>query len=111
MVDNIPADIITAGERNFTFKVENKADGQGYFAYEGRESKNALLCLQEWWGLNKSICETSELLAKQGFAVLAVDLYRGQVADDRESAGHLFDGLDYEGGVTDILAAAKALKE
>jgi carboxymethylenebutenolidase len=67
--------------------------------------------LQEWWGLNKSICNTADIFASEGFAVLAVDIYRGKVADSREKAGHLMGGLDFGGAVKDILAAARALKE
>jgi carboxymethylenebutenolidase len=54
---------------------------------------------------------TAETFANQGFAVLAVDIYRGKVADSRETAGHLMGGLDFGSAVQDILAAARALKE
>jgi carboxymethylenebutenolidase len=40
----------------------------------------AIILLQEWWGLNKSICTTADTFAKEGFAVLAIDIYRGKVA-------------------------------
>lgn len=107
----IPADIIAPGERNFTFKVEGREDGQAYFSPIGRDSKYALVFLQEWWGLNKSICETADTFAKQGIAVLAVDMYRGKNGIDHETAGHLYKGLDFASGVQDILAAGRALKE
>ena len=45
MVEALPADIITAGVRNFTFKVEGKADGEGYLAEAGRDSKNAIILI------------------------------------------------------------------
>ena len=111
MVEQLPADITAHGQRNFAFKVEGREDGQGYLAEAGRDSQNAIILLQEWWGLNKSICVTAETFASQGFAVLAVDIYRGKVADSRESAGHLMGGLDFGSAVQDILAAARALKE
>jgi carboxymethylenebutenolidase len=66
--------------------------------------------IQEWWGLNQSICKTAEVFAEQGFAVLAIDIYRGKCADSRESAGHLFKGLDFAGAIQDIKAAAESLK-
>ena len=111
MVEELPADVITSGERNFTFPVEGKEDGMAYFAEAGRDSKSAIVLIQEWWGLNKAICETADTFAKQGFAVLAVDMYRGKTADSRETAGHLYHGLDFQGAVGDILAATRALKE
>ena len=65
MVDHgIPADITATGIRNFTFKVDGKEDGQGYLANAGRDSENAIVLIQEWWGLNKSICNTSEVFAE-----------------------------------------------
>ena len=38
-------------------------------------------------------------------------MYRGKVADSRETAGHLMHGLDFGAAVGDIIAAASALKE
>jgi hypothetical protein len=55
MVEQLPGDITAHAERNFTFKVEGREDGQGYLAEAGRESENAIILIQEWWGLNKSI--------------------------------------------------------
>ena len=111
MVEAIPIENVTPGERNYTFPVEGKAeDGQGYFCSAGRDSKNAIILIQEWWGLNQSICKTAEIFAEQGFAVLAVDIYRGKTADSSESAGHLFNGLDFAGAIQDIRAAANSLK-
>ena len=97
--EEVPKDLITAGERNFTFKVEGKEDGVGYFATAGRDAQNAVIVIQEWWGLNKHLCETTEQFGQQGFAALAVDMYRGKSADSRESAGHLYHGLDFAGAI------------
>ena len=110
MVEALPTEITTHGIRNYTFKVEGKEDGQAYFAEAGRTSENAIILLQEWWGLNKAICDTAEVFGKEGFAVLAIDIYRGQVADSRERAGHLKEGLDFGSAVFDIISAAKDLK-
>jgi carboxymethylenebutenolidase len=110
MVEQLPVEIVTPGERNYTFPVTGKEDGQGYFCAAGRDSKSAIILIQEWWGLNQSICKTAEVFAEQGFAVLAIDIYRGKCADSRESAGHLFKGLDFAGAIQDIKAAAESLK-
>lgn len=103
-------EIITAGERNYTFPVPDNTEGQGYFATNGRDSKNAIILLSEWWGLNQAIMETAETFAKQGFAVLVVDFYRGKNSDSRESAGHLKQGLNFNSACNDIRAAARDLK-
>jgi hypothetical protein len=39
--------------------------------------------------------------------VLAVDMYRGNVADSREKAGHLMGSLDFGAAVGDIIAATR----
>ena len=45
--------------------------------------------IHEWWGLNENIKNMAETLAKEGYVVLAVDLYNGQVANTTDSAQNL----------------------
>ena len=45
--------------------------------------------IHEWWGLNKNIKDMANLLAGQGFVVLAADLYKGQVANTTKRAMEL----------------------
>jgi Dienelactone hydrolase and related enzymes len=49
----------------------------------------AVVMIHEWWGLNENIKNMAETLAKEGYVVLAVDLYNGQVANTTESAQNL----------------------
>ena len=49
----------------------------------------AVVMIHEWWGLNDNIKNMAESLAKEGYVVLAVDLYNGQVANTTESAQNL----------------------
>ena len=49
----------------------------------------AVVMIHEWWGLNENIKNMAESLAKEGYVVLAVDLYNGQVANTTESAQNL----------------------
>lgn len=70
-----------------------------------------IVVLQEWWGLNQQICEEAALFAERvGAQVVVPDLYRGKATDDREEAGHLMQGLDWEGAVLDIKGAADFLR-
>jgi carboxymethylenebutenolidase len=101
--------IFLKGDRNVTYKVEGKEDCQGY--YIKNDSQYGLVVISEWWGLNKSICTTSETFANQGFQTIVPDIYRGENAIDREHAGHLMGGLDFKEAVKDIIGAAKFLKE
>lgn len=45
-----------------------------------------VLVIQEWWGLNDNIKAMAERLAGEGYIALAVDLYQGEVAEDRDRA-------------------------
>lgn len=45
-----------------------------------------IVVIHEWWGLNENIKHWSDRLAADGYAALAVDLYEGRVADNRDSA-------------------------
>ncbi len=40
----------------------------------------AVIMIHEWWGLNEQIKRQANVLAMEGYVVLAVDLYQGEVA-------------------------------
>ena len=46
----------------------------------------AVILIHEWWGLNDNIRAMANRLAGEGYMVLAVDLYNGEIADSREAA-------------------------
>ena len=98
--------------KNSSITVENKTvnyfeNANGYLVYpisttttlpsvESNISTNnnnntfpAVVMIHEWWGLNENIKNMAESLAKEGYVVLAVDLYNGQVANTTESAQNL----------------------
>ena len=69
-------------------------DGQpinGYYAYPQNvtEPLPGILAIHEWWGLNENIEAMARRLAGEGYQVLAVDLYGGQVAETPEAAKQL----------------------
>jgi carboxymethylenebutenolidase len=68
----------------------------GYLVYpelanntQQQESMPAVIMIHEWWGLNEHIKNQADILAKEGYVVLAVDLYRGEVATDFNRAMNL----------------------
>ncbi len=46
----------------------------------------AVIVVHEWWGLNDNIKDMANLLARQGYVVLAVDLFNGHIASDLTEA-------------------------
>jgi len=65
-----------------------------------------LIVIHEWWGLNDWIKQQAQHFADQGYVALAVDLYRGKVATDAETAHELSRGLPQDRGVHDLTSAA-----
>ena len=63
----------------------------GYFIKAEQETNNYLFVFHEWWGLNDHIRrEADRLFTDLGNVnVIALDLYDGEVATDREGAGKL----------------------
>jgi carboxymethylenebutenolidase len=70
----------------------------------------AVIVIHEWFGLNDWIKEQAADFGNQGYVALAVDLYRGKVATDPETAHELMRGLPQDRGVRDLVAAADYLK-
>lgn len=76
----------------------------------GKAPHPAVVIIHEWWGLNDQIKGEAERFAGEGYAALAVDLYRGQVASDPGMAHEMMRGLPQDRGVRDLLAAVKYLE-
>jgi carboxymethylenebutenolidase len=65
----------------------------------------ALIVIHEYWGLNDWVKQQAAKLADQGYVALAVDLYRGKVADNAELAHELMRGLPEDRATRDLRAA------
>src|SRR5437016_2664376 len=66
-----------------------KVSGQSAKAYVAKPQgapKGALLVIHEWWGLNDWVKHQADELAALGYLALAVDLYKGKVAKDPQTA-------------------------
>ncbi|MGI0019298.1 MAG: dienelactone hydrolase family protein [Nitrososphaera sp.] len=71
--------------------VQYHSNSTGYLVYpeDGAGSRlPAVVMVHEWWGLNQNIKNMAETLAKEGYVVLAVDLY-GEVATEPGRAQEL----------------------
>jgi carboxymethylenebutenolidase len=65
----------------------------------------ALILVHEWWGLNGFAKTKTQQLAEQGYVTLAIDLYRGPVASDPDTAHQLARGLPEDRAKRDLAAA------
>ena len=92
-------------------------DGQPITGYLARPAAAegagpAVLVIQEWWGLNDNIRAMARKLAAEGYTALAVDLYEGQVAEDRDTAYALMSGaMERAERLSDNLRQAHAFLE
>jgi carboxymethylenebutenolidase len=70
----------------------------------------AIVVIHEWWGLNDWVKEQASKLADQGYVTLAIDLYRGKVAQNSDMAHELMRGLPEDRSKRDLQAAVTYLK-
>lgn len=70
----------------------------------------AVIVIHECWGLNDWVKEQAADLAAHGYVALAVDLYRGKVATDPDTAHQLSRGLPQDRGMRDLKAADAFLR-
>ncbi len=95
----IPGEAAPSDEgQMMAFPAPDGQDGRAYALMPEKASNKYLLVIHEWWGLNGHIKQEAERLFEdlEGVNVLALDLYDGQVADTREKAGELMQGVSEE---------------
>jgi carboxymethylenebutenolidase len=73
--------------------------------------KPALIVIQEWWGVNDWVRSQADRFSGQGYVALAVDLYRGKVANSMEEAHELSRGLPEDRAIADLKAAVDYLSQ
>ncbi len=56
-------------------------------------ARGGVVVVHEWWGLNDQIRAIADRLAARGYAAIAPDLYRGELAAEPERAHELMRGL------------------
>jgi carboxymethylenebutenolidase len=91
----------------------------GYLVYpelanntQQQELMPAVIIIHEWLGLNEHIKNQADLLAKEGYVVLAVDLYRGEVATDSNRAMELASSVrnDPASAIDNLQSAVNYIK-
>jgi carboxymethylenebutenolidase len=84
----------------------------GYLARpEGVAVTPGIIVIHEWWGLNDNIRMMTDKLAGEGYTALAVDLYKGKVAESPDSAGTYARSVDDEEALDNLTQAYGYLNE
>lgn len=63
-----------------------------------------VVVIHEWWGLDQWVKDQARALAREGYAALAVDLYRGKVTNKQEEAHQLMMGTPPDRAIRDLKA-------
>ena len=69
-----------------------------------------VVLIQEYWGVNAHIKDLVERMAKEGFLVVAPDLYHGKTTKDANEAGKLMTELDTRVAVGEIAGAVALVR-
>ena len=81
----------------------------GYLARPAFGAHPGVVLIQEWWGLVDHIKDVTARLAREGFVVLAPDLYHGEQTSSPDQAGKMLMALNIERAAKEIRAAADYL--
>ena len=78
-------------------------------APEGDGPFPGVIVVQEWWGLDNHIKDVTQRFAREGFAALAPDLYRGELTREPDEAQKLMMALDMNRASGELTKAADYL--
>jgi carboxymethylenebutenolidase len=87
-------------------------NAKGYFVRPRAEGTYpGVVMIHENRGLRPEIREQAEVLAKNGYMVLAVDLFEGKVLETQEEASAVTSAFNQETGTANLRAAAMYLRD
>lgn len=88
------------GGKMIRFRTPAGQEASGYLLEAKNKTSNWIIVFQEWWGLNDNVKRESEALYKDlgNVNVIAVDMYDGKQATDRETAGRFMQEFKQERG-------------
>ncbi|MEL7833330.1 dienelactone hydrolase family protein [Fodinibius sp. Rm-B-1B1-1] len=90
-------------------------NGQEITGYLAKSDKGTalpgIIVIHEWWGLNDNIRMMTDKLAGEGYTALAVDLYKGKVAESPDSAGTFARSVNDDEAVDNLTQAYGFLME
>src|SRR6185312_568696 len=92
----------SATAKDVTYKSGDETVKGILYTPEGKGPFPALVVIHEWWGLNDWVKDQASKLADQGYAALAIDLYRGKVATTPDLAHELMRGVPEDRSAGDL---------
>jgi len=90
-----------------TLKTADGTDAKIFEVPSNKPTNNVIFMIHEWWGLNEYIQREAEQLQQSlpNVTVIALDLYDGKIATDRETAGKYMSSVSKQRCETIIRAA------
>lgn len=84
----------------------------GYLALptDGQARHPGVVLIHEWWGLNDTMKAQADTLAKAGYVVLAVDLFKGRVATTPDQARQQTQGVVADEAIGNLKSAVNFLR-
>ena len=101
---------VAADSRAVSYKSGDETVNALLYTPPGKGPFPAIVVIHEWWGLNDWVKEEASKLADQGYAALAIDLYRGKVATTPDEAHEIMRGVPQDRAIRDLLAATTYLR-
>ena len=91
---------ISAAGKMIKFTTPDGQEANGYFIPAKNKTSNWIFVFQEWWGLNDHIKREAEKFYTDlgNVNVLALDMFDGKIATDRETAGQYMQAFKQERG-------------
>jgi carboxymethylenebutenolidase len=88
------------GGEMIKIKCPDGIEANAYFIKSAKPSNRWIFVFQEWWGLNDNIKRESENLFSEvgDVNIIALDMYDGKLAADKESAGKYMSEFKQERG-------------
>lgn len=101
---------LAATSKTVSYKSGDETVQGVLYTPEGKGPFPGLVVIHEWWGLDDWVREQASKLADQGYATLAIDLYRGKVATTPDEAHEIMRGVPEDRAARDLHAALEFLK-
>ena len=105
LIFSLPLSAQAADGKSVSYKSGDDTVTGMLYAPAGKGPFPALIVIHEYWGLNDWVKGQASKFADQGYVALAVDLYRGKVADNPDLAHELMRGVPEDRASRDLRAA------